>query len=79
MHAWLLLPAEALEDRMSSSSSGQPLPWTLAYEDVICFLAEHWVCQVSGSEQASEQVWHDKNLKVSDLVSYVHCRLSNEC
>jgi hypothetical protein len=54
MHAWLLLPAEALGDGMSSPPSEQPLPWTLMDEDALRHLPEHGVCQVSGSKQVLE-------------------------
>ncbi len=75
----LLLLAAALGDGMSSSPSGQPPPWTPLDKDIVCCLAEHGIHQASGLEQASEQIWHDENLKVSNLVSYVHCRPSHKC
>ncbi len=73
MHAWLLPLAEALRDGMSPSPSEQPLPWTPLDDYIVCCLAEHGIRRASGLEQALEQIWHDENLKVSDLMSYVHC------
>ena len=78
MHAQLLLLME-LGDGMSSSPSERPPPWTPLDEDVVSCLAEHGIHQASGLDQALEQIWHDENLMVSDLMSYVHCRPSHEC
>jgi hypothetical protein len=70
---------EALRDGMSPSPSEQPLPWTPLDEDIVCRLVEYEIRWASSLEQALEQIWHDENLKVSDLMSYVHCRPSHEC
>jgi hypothetical protein len=79
MHAWLYFPTEALGDGMSSSPSEQPLPWTPSDEDAVCRLVEYGILWVSGLEQASEQVEHDEHIKVSNLVSFMHCWPSHEC
>jgi hypothetical protein len=79
MHARFLLLAKALGDGMSSSPSEWPPPWTPLDEDVVCHLVEHRIYRVSSLEQAPEQIWHDEDLKVSNLVSYVHCWPSHEC
>ncbi len=79
MHTWLLLPVEALGDGLSSSTFERPPPWTLTDKDMIHHLPEHEVCWVSGLEQVLEQIEHDKQTTVSNLMSYMHCWPSHEC
>ncbi len=78
-HAWFLLLVEALEDGMSSPPSKRPPPWTLVDKDVVCCLLEFGICRVNNLEQVPKQVGHDEHVKVSNLVSCMHCWLSHEC